>query len=68
MISTGLGEMLEGDFGDMYAVKFPLMSMGGRSEGLVFTDQRARTPIGMSGNFCFKKMNIFEQVKKKVKN
>ena len=45
MTSEGLGEMFEG------AGKFPLVSMGGRAEGLACTDPRARTPIGTSGNF-----------------
>ena len=31
MIFEGLGEMFEGDFEDMCAEKFPLMSMGGRA-------------------------------------
>ena len=34
MTSEGLGEMFEGDSADMCAGKFPLMSMGGRAEGL----------------------------------
>jgi hypothetical protein len=34
MISEGLGEMFEGDFADTCAGKFPLVSMGGRAEGL----------------------------------
>ena len=45
MTSNGLGEMLEGDFADMCARKFPLVSMG----GLACTDPGARTPIGASG-------------------
>ena len=32
------------------AEKFLLMSMGGRAEGLAFTDLGARTPIGVRGN------------------
>ena len=35
---------------DMCAEKFPLMSMGGRAEGLVCADPGARTPISTSGN------------------
>ena len=30
--------------------KFPLISMGGRAEGLACADPGARTPIGASGN------------------
>ena len=41
--------MLEGDFADSSAEKFPLMSMGGSAEGLVCADPVARTPICMSG-------------------
>ena len=37
---------------DMCAEKFPLVSMGGRAEGLACTDPGARTPIGASGIFC----------------
>jgi hypothetical protein len=43
--------MFEGDSADMCAEKFPLMSMGGRAEGLACADPGARTPIGMSGIF-----------------
>ena len=54
MTSEGLGNMFEGDSADMCASKFPLMSMGGGAEGLACADPRARTPLGMSGNFsCF---------------
>ena len=49
MTSEGLGEMFEGDSADMCAGKFPLMSMGGRTEALVFADPGARTPIGVRG-------------------
>ena len=51
MTSKGLGEMFNGDSADMCAGKFPLVSMGGRAEGLACTDPGARTPIGASGNF-----------------
>ena len=51
MTSEGLGEMFEGDSADMCAGKFPLVSMGGRVEGLACADPGARTPIGTSGNF-----------------
>ena len=51
MTSEGLGEMFEGDSADMCDRKFPLVSMGGRAEGLVCADQGARTPIGASGIF-----------------
>ena len=51
MIPEGLGETFDGDFTDMCAGKFPLMSMGGQAEGLACADVEARTPIGVSGNF-----------------
>ena len=50
MTSEGLGEMFEGDSADIGAGKFPLVSMGGRAEGLACEDPGARTPIGASGN------------------
>ena len=49
MTSEGLGEMFEGDSADTCAGKYPLVSMGGRAEGLVCVDPGARTPIGASG-------------------
>ena len=51
MTSKGLGEMFEGDSADMRAGKFPLVSMGGRAEGLACADTGARTPIDTSGNY-----------------
>jgi hypothetical protein len=48
MTSEGFWEMFDGDFADMCAVKFSLMLMGGKAEGLACTDQGARTPIGVS--------------------
>jgi hypothetical protein len=41
----------EGHSADTGAVKFPLVSMGGRAVGLACADPGARTPIGASGNF-----------------
>ena len=49
MTSEGLGEMFEGDSADTCGGKFPLVSMGGRAEGLAYADPEARTPIGASG-------------------
>ena len=51
MTSEGLGEMFEGDSAEMCAGKFPLVSVGGRAEGLACADPGARTPIDTSGNF-----------------
>ena len=50
MTSKGLGEMFEGDSADTRAEKFPLVSMGGRAEGLACADPGAGTPIGVRGN------------------
>ena len=50
MTYKGLGEMFEGDPADMCGGKFPLVSMGGRADGLVCADPGARTPMGASGN------------------
>ena len=49
--------MIEGDSAEMCAGKFPLVSMGGRAEGLACADPGARTPIGASGipkYFCIR--------------
>ena len=43
--------MFTGDSAYMCARKFPLVSMGGRAEGLTCADPGARTPIGASGIF-----------------
>ena len=53
MTSEGLGEMFEGYSADTRGGKIPLVSMGGRAEGLGCADPGARTPIGASGNFNF---------------
>ena len=50
MTSEGFGEMFEGDSADTLGGKFPLVSMGGRAEGLACADLGARTPIGMNEN------------------
>ena len=44
MTSEGMGEMFEGDSADMCGEKFPIMSMGGRAEGLACGDPGARPP------------------------
>ena len=54
MTSEGFGEMFEGDSEDTLAGKFPLVSMGGRVEGLACADPLARTPIGASVNSYIK--------------
>ena len=46
MTPEGLGERFEGDSADTCAEKFPIVSMGGRAEGLAGADPGARTPIG----------------------
>ena len=42
----GVGGMFEGDSADTFAGKLPLVSMGGRAEGLTSTDPEVRTPNG----------------------
>ena len=49
MTSEGLGKLFEVDSKDMCAGKFPLVSMGGRAEGLACADPEERTPIGARG-------------------
>ena len=60
MTSEGLGEMFKGDSADMCTRQFPLVSMGGRSEGLACTDPGASNPINASGidNYFQKLINI----------
>ena len=41
--------MFEGDSADMCAEKFPIVSMGGRAEGLACADPGAMTPLAASG-------------------
>jgi hypothetical protein len=56
--SKVLGGMFEGDSADTSAGKFPLVSTGGRAEGLACADPGARTPIGASGNCLFRVYKI----------
>ena len=48
MTSEVLGEMFEGDSAETCAGKFPIVSMGGRAEGLACAYPGARTPIDVS--------------------
>ena len=48
------------DSADPCGGKFPLVSMGGRAEGLACADPGARTPIGAKGNF-YQTNNLSEQ-------
>ena len=43
--------MFEGDSADMCGGKFPLVSMGGRAEGLACADPGARTLVAARGNY-----------------
>ena len=53
----------------MCAEKFPLVSMGGRAEGLACADPGARTPIGASGiYFIFLPEFLFIIVRSPFKN
>ena len=44
MTSEGLGEVFKGDFADMCAGKFPLVSMGGRANGQACADGEREPP------------------------
>jgi hypothetical protein len=48
MTSKGLGEMFEGDSADMCAGKFPLVSIGGRGEGLACADREQGPPSALA--------------------
>jgi hypothetical protein len=50
----------EGHSADTGAGKFPLVSMGGRAEGLACADPGARTPIGASGIYLLYLNDDFE--------
>ena len=50
--SEGLWEMFEGDSADTVARKLPLVSMGGRAEGLTCADLGARTPSALAKFFA----------------
>ena len=53
MTSEGLGEMFEGDSADTCAGKFPLVSMGGRADGLACADPEGppSVPVEILFNF-----------------
>ena len=51
MTSEGLGEMFEGYSADTGAGKFPLVSMGGRAEGLTCADPGAGPPSALAEIF-----------------
>ena len=42
--------MFKGDFADMYAGKFPLVSMGGRAYGQACADGERGPPWAIEGN------------------
>ena len=52
MTSEGLGEMFEGDYADMCADKFPLVSMGAE-QGVKRAQTGKQDPIGAGGYFFF---------------
>ena len=66
MTSKGLGEMFEGASADTDAGKSPLVSMGGRAEGLTCADPGARTPIGAGGIFLKTKIKFKITVKENI--
>ena len=53
MTSEGLGEMFEGDSADTCAGKFPLLSMGGRAEGLRAQTRERGPPSALAKFFVF---------------
>ena len=54
MTSEWLEEMLEDEFSDMCAIKFPLVSMGGRANPSSMRRRGVWTPISASGNIVEK--------------
>jgi hypothetical protein len=58
----------KGNSADMCGRKFPLMSMGGRPEGLACADPGARTPIGMSRNSYNYTFNHFDSTTKHLEH
>ena len=58
MTSEGLGEMFEGESADTRAVKFLLMSMGGRAEGLECADPGSEDPHRRKRNSLVKFYSI----------
>ena len=61
MTSEGLEEMFEGDSADMCAGKFPLVSVGGRTEGLAHADPGGEEGLRLDSHF-----NLF--IKKRQNN
>ena len=53
MTSEGLVELFVGDSADMCARKFPLLSMGGRAEGLACADPGQGPPSALAEIFRF---------------
>ena len=62
MAFEGLGKVFEGDFANMCAVKFTLMSMGVRAEGLACSDPGARTHFSISRNLYKEKLKQISYV------
>ena len=62
MTSEGLGEMFEGDSADTGAGKFPLVTMGGRAEGLACADPGARTNNSSILTFILRKGVKYSQM------
>jgi hypothetical protein len=51
MTSEGLGEMFEGDSADTCAEKFPLVSMGGRTNGQACEECERGPPLAQAKIF-----------------
>ena len=59
MSSEGLGEVFEGDSADMWAGKFPLLSMGGRANGKAPADGE-RGPPSARAEIFFKAFMVHD--------
>ena len=66
MTSEGLGEMFEGDSADMCAGKFPLVSMGGRAEGVPCADPGARTKLSKSNAYDLYAKKTFDKTNNSI--
>jgi hypothetical protein len=61
MTSGGLWEIFEGDFADMCAEKFPLVSIGGRAgaeRGVSRAQTRERGPLSALAEIFFLHINL----------
>ena len=64
MTSEGLGEMFKGDSADTGASKFPLVSMGGRAEGVLAPESAFVRPSGRPRSSGMKSKSMCNACKK----